>query len=113
MSVVRWAGRIWAGALFLLWGAFFVEHLREWFMTPAASPPPMVVLLQAFHLLLLIGLVVGWKWELAGGLVTLASAVVFFGLAAGPRFVPFMMATAGPPIIWILLGLTRPKASPW
>jgi hypothetical protein len=109
-AAVRWVARIWAGAVFLLVLAFFVEHLVEWFAAPGPWPPVRVQLLQACHLLLLVGLAVGWKWELAGGLLTLGSAAIFFGSVAGDRFPAFMAITAVPALIWIVLGLKRRPA---
>ena len=35
-----WLGRILTVLVFLFWGAFFVEHLIEWFAHPLSNPPP-------------------------------------------------------------------------
>lgn len=95
--------------MLFVWGAFFVEHLG-WFRDLQQLPPPVMVL-QACHLLLLVGLVIGWRWELAGGIVTLASAVIFFGWTAGPNAPGFLLLTAVPATSWILLGVRqRPVA---
>ena len=39
--VARWAARLWAAALVLFWGAFFVEHLA-WFADPQRLPRSLV-----------------------------------------------------------------------
>src|SRR5262245_29561409 len=83
--VARWAARIWATALVLFWGAFFVAHLA-WFADPQHLPPPWVFAVVGLHFLMLVGLLAGWKWELAGAVVALASAVPFFAVAAGKNF---------------------------
>lgn len=94
--ILRTLARVWASAAFLVWGAFFLEHTVEWFDGGAPSPPMAVRLLQVAHLMLLTGLALGWKYELAGGLLTLVSAVVFFGSVAGSRALPFIVLTAAP-----------------
>jgi hypothetical protein len=90
--------------MFVFWGAFFVEHLA-WFGDPRGWPPPSVVALMGLHLAMLVGLLAGWRWELAGGLLVVASAVTFFSFVAGRRFVPFALITATPGVLWIVLGV--------
>ena len=46
LSVIVWTARLLALGLFLLWGAFFVEHVREWFLNPPKGFPPVWVWLQ-------------------------------------------------------------------
>ena len=64
IGIARWAARILAAALVLFWGAFFVAHLA-WFANPQQLPPPWVFLVVGLHFLMLVGLLVGWKWEFA------------------------------------------------
>lgn len=98
---LRWVARLWASGVFLLWGAFFVDHL-EWFVHPAKLPPPWVFALSGLHLLMLIGLLIGWRWEAVGGSIVIASAVVFFTSAAGRLAVPFIALTIPPGILWLV-----------
>ena len=100
VSVARWAARIWASALVLFWGAFFVEHLA-WFADPQRLPPSWVFLVVGLHFLMLVGLVIGWKWELAGAAVSLASSVPFFAVTAGRNFPLFALVTAVPSVQWL------------
>jgi hypothetical protein len=90
--------------LLLFWGAFFIEHLG-WFMHPGSLPPPKVFLMQGLHLMMLLGFVIGWRWELAGGILILAGALPFFAFAAGERFLVFAAVTALPAALWIVNGL--------
>jgi hypothetical protein len=92
VSVARWTARIGAAALALFWGAFFVEHL-EWFADPQRLPPPWVFVV--------VGLLAGWKWELAGAIVALASSVPFFAVTAGRNFPLFALVTAVPSVLWL------------
>jgi hypothetical protein len=92
---LRWSGRILAALLFLFWGAFFVEHTIEWFVRPYPQTPPAFVWLgQGLHLLMLVGLVALWRWELAGSLLVIASAFAFFVDKAGANFPLFFGVTA-------------------
>jgi hypothetical protein len=98
--ITRWIARIWAVALFLLWGAFFLAHLA-WFADPQQLPPLWVFLLVGLHFLMLVGLLAGWKWELAGALLVLASSVPFFAASAGRNFPWFTLVTAVPSVLWL------------
>jgi hypothetical protein len=100
VSVARWTARIWASALVLFWGSFFVAHLA-WFADPQRLPPLWVFLVVGLHFLMLAGLLVGWKWELAGALIALASSVPFFAIAAGRNFPLFALVTAVPSALWL------------
>ncbi len=82
---LRWIGRTLAIAEFLLWGAFFIEHLG-WFSDPSsASPPAQVWFQQLAHLALLIGYLLIWKWERPGAIVILIGALTFFPFIGGPN----------------------------
>lgn len=75
---VRWLARATAVAMILLAGAFFLEHLREWFIEPLPETPPAYVwLAQLLHLAYLVALIVGWKWPRIGGIASTVIAVVF------------------------------------
>jgi hypothetical protein len=100
VGVARWAARISAAALVLFWGAYFVEHLA-WFADPHQLPPPWVFVLVGLHFLMLVGLLVGWKWEVAGAVMALASSVPFFAAAAGRNFPWFASVTAVPSVLWL------------
>ena len=102
-AVLSWSGRALAVGCFAVWGMFFVEHLG-WFMDPGRGLPPVRVwLLQLAHLVLLAGLLVLLRWEIAGSIVTIAAALVFFAEVAGPRFLLFFGVTIVP-VILVLLG---------
>ena len=101
---LRWLARLWAAALLLFWGAFFVEHTTEWFVHPHDWPPMEVALLHAAHFLLLLGLLVGCRWELLGGIVALAAAILFFPQVSEKNAVVFLMLSVGPAALWIGLG---------
>lgn len=76
--VVRWVARVLAAALFCFWGAFFVEHLWQWFLKPLPQTPPLSVWIgQLLHFSILAGLISGFKWERAGGVLLIVATVLF------------------------------------
>lgn len=102
VSVVRWLARGLAVCLFLFWGAFFVEHVQEWFIAPFPNHPPLKVCVSvAWHGLLLAGLLIGWRRELTGCLTVLIAGGVFFYGAAGRMFPVFYGVMALPALLWL------------
>jgi hypothetical protein len=103
LTVVRWIARVSAAALFLLWGAFFVEHLG-WFADFRSLRPASVTMIQGFHLMFLIGLVLGWRFELLGAGLVVAGAVAFFSQTADENFPLFAAVTSLPAFLWFYCG---------
>lgn len=99
---LRWSARLVAVLLFLLWGAFFVEHTGDYFSHPGKLPPPWVLGLHGLHFALLVGLLIGWRWELAGGLLVVAATLTFFPMVAGVRAGWFIAVTIIPGILWLI-----------
>jgi len=107
IPAVRWAARLWAIALFLLWGAFFVEHTAEWFSRGMRPPPERVVALHALHALFLVGLLVGWRWEILGGVLTLVAGTAFFMKAGGANGPLFSLISVLPAVAWLGLAIAE------
>lgn len=83
---LRWGSRLIAGMLALLWGAFFVEHVYEWFVTPANSwPPARVWVVVACHAFMLVGLVAILRWARAGSALCAAGTIAFYASMAPSR----------------------------
>lgn len=102
-TILLWSGRALALGCFAVWGTFFVEHL-DWFLHLGQGVPPVRVwLLQLAHGTMLIGLLMLLRWEIGGGLLTTAAALVFFVNAAGPRF-PLFFSVTVLPVVLVLLG---------
>lgn len=78
ISIIRWIARVLSSFLVVLLGAFFIEHL-SWFADIHNLPPIEVVVMQFFHLLILVGFIVALKWELIGSIFIISGAVVFLG----------------------------------
>ncbi|MGE3820952.1 MAG: hypothetical protein AB7I30_16180 [Isosphaeraceae bacterium] len=104
LRVVRWTARVWATLMLLALGAFFLEHLG-WFTHRGAPPPGRVWWLMALHLVLLIGLAIGWRWELPGAMMVLISAPLFFFNTAGQYALAYSVLTMVPGVLWLVCGV--------
>jgi hypothetical protein len=113
---VRRIARAISIVLFLMFGAFFVEHL-SWFFgsegTPASNGPPAIVwLLQGVHLLMLIGFLVALKWEAAGSVLIVVSSLIFLSQTAGERFLPLFAITIVPALLFLTCWWKSRKQEP-
>jgi hypothetical protein len=73
LFAARTCARLFAAALFTFLAAFFVEHLWQWFVIPFPEVPPFSVWVgQLLHILILAGLLIAFRWEFAGGVLTIA-----------------------------------------
>ena len=109
----RWLGRTLALLLVLFWGAFFLEHLSEWFLEPQGSPPLRVWVGQVLHLGMLVGLALMLRWDRLGAVVTVLATTTFFASIGVHRF-PWiallnLLPIAGFAVAW---SLHRPPARP-
>jgi hypothetical protein len=78
---LRYLGRALALLLVLFWGAFFLEHLTEWFLRPrGALPPAWVWISQLLHLAMLVGLAQMLWWDRLGSIVTALATTAFFAI---------------------------------
>lgn len=110
--LLRWTARITGLLVFLFWGAFFVEHVSEWFSDPSNLPPAKVFLGQAFHGLMLVSLLAAWKWELPGALMIILFAGLFFLKIIGLNGIVFFLVTIIPAILYLITWkLTRNAGS--
>ncbi len=112
VTLVRWVARVSAAVLFLFWGAFFLAHL-QWFADIHHWPPLWVVGLVGLHFLMLLGLVLGWRYELAGAALVMATAIPFFAIA-GRDPVLYAGVTCLPAALWLYCGwpVHRPGPAP-
>lgn len=76
--ILRWAARVGSGFLFVLWGAFFVEHLGWFDGLPEQSPPLQVWVAQGMHFVMLLGYLLALKWERLGSSLVVIGAGLFF-----------------------------------
>ncbi len=75
----KWGGRLTAALMVLFWGAFFVEHVNEWFLRGGGKvPPPMVWGAMALHFMMLAGYALMLRWDRLGAAVALVFSIAFF-----------------------------------
>ncbi|MCK9425054.1 MAG: hypothetical protein M0Q21_03325 [Ignavibacteriaceae bacterium] len=106
MTLVKaflWIGRITAALLFVLWGAFFLEHLTEWFKDSGRLPPWSVFLIQFFHLLMLVGYLIVLKWKIVGSITIILGAALFFGSLGTNAMMTFFAISIFPAIIFLFV----------
>jgi hypothetical protein len=80
---LKWLARGAALCLGLLWGTFFIEHLKEWYLqAPQAFPPVWVLVGMGLHLGFVVGLVAMLRWSRLGSIFTIVSTIAFIALTA-------------------------------
>jgi hypothetical protein len=103
LPAIRWTARVWGAAAALVVLAFFIEHLA--WLRGGQLPPSVVLVALGCHLLLLIGLVIAWRWEVMGASLTLAGVAGFtLAVGGGWRLLPTVCAIAMPAILWLCVG---------
>ncbi len=112
IKIFSWIGRITAMLLFFLWGAFFVEHITEWFKDAGHLPPFSVFVVQFFHLLLLVGYIALFKWRVAGSVLIIASAFIFFASIGAKAMLSFFAISIIPAVIFLLIFYFEKKFLP-
>ena len=105
VSIVRWIARIASGlAAGLILVIFFGEGIANGFEPFLRLSVRETAMMVAFFAVWL-GLVLGWRWELAGGLLTVCGLVAFYLLdyafsGTFPRG-PFFLLLASPSLLFI------------
>jgi len=112
IKVLLWIGRITAALLFVLWGAFFVEHLTEWFKDSGHLPPWSVFLIQFFHLVMLIGYIAAFKWKVVGSGIIILGALCFFGAIGAKAMLTFFTISIFPAVIFLFVYYFEKKIRP-
>lgn len=104
-TLCRWTARI-LGTLLI--SVVVMIAIGEGMPNPFTQPVGVQVGFLALALLLL-GMIAGWRWELAGGLLSLAGWFLFVGVAIkSPRALhPFVLALALPGALYLLSALSR------
>ncbi len=109
VRVVRWIARGFSGlAAALILIIFIGEGLTEGFL-PLLRLSVREALLMIAFLAVWLGLLLGWKWELYGGLLTVCGMAAFYlfdYLFSGtfPRG-PFFLILASPGLLFLYCGL--------
>jgi hypothetical protein len=108
IAIGKWGGRLTALLVFLFWGAFFIEHLSEWFLRGAGQYPPLQAWVgQALHFVMLTGLALMLKWDRLGTMVMLAGTIAFFSSIGMHRFPWFALINLVPVALFTTYWLAR------
>ncbi len=74
--LIRWSARILSGLIVLFFGFFLIAHLIEDQGRPTRPLAWGDYLILTTLVVSLLGLLLAWKWELAGAAVTLVAILV-------------------------------------
>lgn len=115
MTIGRWIARISAGltaALILI--IFIGEGISEGF-GPLLHLTTRETLMMIAFVAVWLGLVLGWRWELYGALLTIGGLIAFYLLdylfsGTFPRG-PFFLIFAAPSLLFLYYGLQERKTS--
>ena len=115
VRILRWTARILASVMAALILLIYVgETLGEGVPSLLHMTAGEILMMFAFFALWL-GLLLGWKWELLGGLLTLCAVVVFYalnflitGIFPGG---PFFLILALPSLLFLYCGWQNRKST--
>ena len=98
-AVCSWTARV-AGALLVIFAV--VIAVGEGMPNPFTQPLAIQIGFLALAMIL-IGILAGWRWELAGGVLSLAGWCLFFGSVVGvKRLNVFVSLLALPGILYLI-----------
>lgn len=103
-AVCRWTARIFGALLVVL---ILVIAIGEGVPNPFTQP--LIVQIGFLALALIVtGILTGWRWELWGGVLSLAGWCLFFASVIGPkRLNCFVLLLALPGVLSLLSALLR------
>ena len=74
--VIRWSARLLSALILAFWGFLLVAHLLGDAGRSSRPLTPLDYAILSAMVLSLIGLVMAWRWELTGALLTLGAVLV-------------------------------------
>lgn len=105
MRIVRWIARVWAALLLVFWGVGFLGNF-VWLSKPDETMPAEDVWKMILRFSFILGLAIGFRWEIAGAVVVLLTAPLYLLITnAGRDGLAFVVLTAIPAVIWLVCGL--------
>ena len=101
-ALCRWTARVIGTLLVLL---IVVIGIGEGMPNPFTQPPAVQAGFLALALLM-IGILAGWRWELAGGVISMAGWCLFLA-SVKCRLTCFVWALALPGVLYVISALLR------
>jgi len=112
--ISRTAARIWSGVMVSFITLFALAHILFPETDPGSGSFTTIdaIAMIFFPIGVTVGMIVSWKWEMEGALITIISVCMFYLLIAIPRGVtftmfPVMFAIAGSSLMFLGLGLDK------
>ncbi|MCK5035277.1 MAG: hypothetical protein KAS73_05230 [Candidatus Sabulitectum sp.] len=112
-KIIRWTARITSAVTALIILMFFIGEDYEEGYQPLLNLSLKNSLLMVAFFALWLGLILGWKWELKGGLLTICGLAAFYLInylfsGSFPRG-PFFLIFASPGFLYLYLGIACRK----
>ena len=101
-ALCRWTARVIGTLLVLL---IVMIGIGEGMPNPFTQPPAIQVGFFALALLM-VGILAGWRWEFAGGVISLAGWCLFLA-SVKCRLTCFVWALALPGVLYVISALLR------
>ncbi len=102
ISVLRKIAYGFSSMLFFLWGFFFFEHLPL-FLNQGATQPTINWIIQAIHLLLLVGYLMVFKYPRIACFVIPITSLILFAYTAGDNAILYTLVSMIPVYILVFL----------
>ena len=113
VQIMRWVARVWGVISLLFIGTLVFAEL----LNPSSGPPQGMewVMLALFPTGVLLGIVLGWRWELWGGIISVASFLAFyaieFAMSGDLADGPFFLLVAAPGFLFLWCGIVNKRST--
>jgi hypothetical protein len=108
MKTLRWISGISAGITAGLILLIFIGDAFADGIGPILNLTPRETAMMAAFLIMFLGLVLSWKWELVGGIITVCGLAAFYlldyALSGSFPHGPFFLIFAAPGFLFVYLG---------
>lgn len=107
-GVLNWIARIWSilSIVFIL--TFFLGSMLG--PDKGGENDPSILMFVFFPIGLVIGLILAWKWNFAGGLIAVLS-IILFHLTIEPELNLFIELIAVPGLLFLIAGIIAKQNS--
>lgn len=115
VRILRWTARILASVMAALILIIFVGEILGDGVPSLLQMTGWEISMMFVFFALWLGLLLGWKWELFGGLLTLCAVMIFYALnflitGIFPRG-PFFLILASPSLLFLYCGWQKRKST--
>ena len=104
--ILRRVARVWSLVIVVIGGVIFVGEILEWLGRDPAMVQPYPWFENLMPLAMataVLGLVIAWRWEVVGSVITIVSVlvvlVVFYGVIGGRGRAPWIVLVIMTPVL--------------